>query len=53
MPPVCLLNFRILVEQLEKVNVGQMEDNAQTAFWINIYNSLVMHVKSCLFPSVS
>ncbi|XP_030467626.1 uncharacterized protein LOC115686461 isoform X2 [Syzygium oleosum] len=36
-------NYRILVEQLEKVNVGQMEDNAQTAFWINIYNSLVMH----------
>ncbi|KAI3408035.1 uncharacterized protein J3R85_020515 [Psidium guajava] len=36
-------NYRILVEQLEKVNVGQMEDNAQTAFWINVYNSLVMH----------
>ncbi|XP_030513315.1 uncharacterized protein LOC115727282 isoform X2 [Rhodamnia argentea] len=38
-----ITNYRILVEQLEKVNVGQMEDNAQTAFWINVYNSLVMH----------
>lgn len=34
----------MLVEQLEKVNVDQMEDNARTAFWINVYNSLVMHV---------
>ncbi|KAK4800446.1 hypothetical protein SAY86_020933 [Trapa natans] len=36
-------NYRMLVEQLEKVNVYQMEDNARTAFWINVYNSLVMH----------
>uniref|UniRef100_A0A5B6ZYY2 DUF547 domain-containing protein n=1 Tax=Davidia involucrata TaxID=16924 RepID=A0A5B6ZYY2_DAVIN len=36
-------NYRVLVEQLERVNVSQMETNAQTAFWINMYNSLVMH----------
>ncbi|KAM7525558.1 hypothetical protein LguiA_015460 [Lonicera macranthoides] len=36
-------NYRVLVEQLEKVNLNQMENNAQTAFWINMYNSLVMH----------
>ena len=36
-------NYRVLVEQLEKVNVSQMESNAQTAFWVNVYNSLVMH----------
>ncbi|KAK9275452.1 hypothetical protein L1049_022719 [Liquidambar formosana] len=36
-------NYRLLVEQLERVNVSQMESNAQTAFWVNVYNSLVMH----------
>ncbi|KAF3448317.1 hypothetical protein FNV43_RR09030 [Rhamnella rubrinervis] len=36
-------NYRALVEQLERVNVSQMESNAQTAFWINVYNALVMH----------
>ncbi|XP_040963299.1 uncharacterized protein [Gossypium hirsutum] len=36
-------NYRALVEQLEKVTVNQMEFNAQIAFWINVYNALVMH----------
>ncbi|PKI41555.1 hypothetical protein CRG98_038066 [Punica granatum] len=36
-------NYRMLVEQLERVNVSQMEDNARTAFWINVYNSLIMN----------
>ncbi|KAK9148387.1 hypothetical protein Scep_007144 [Stephania cephalantha] len=36
-------NYRALVEQLERVNMKQMGTNAQTAFWINVYNSLVMH----------
>ncbi|XP_058104428.1 uncharacterized protein LOC131248259 isoform X2 [Magnolia sinica] len=36
-------NYRILVEQLERVSAGQMEDDAKVAFWINVYNSLVMH----------
>ncbi|OWM88365.1 hypothetical protein CDL15_Pgr003777 [Punica granatum] len=39
-------NYRMLVEQLERVNVSQMEDNARTAFWINVYNSLIMNVKT-------
>ncbi|KAL6007801.1 hypothetical protein ACLOJK_033303 [Asimina triloba] len=34
---------RILVEHLERVNAAQMEDDAKLAFWINVYNSLVMH----------
>ncbi|XP_074268865.1 uncharacterized protein LOC141592168 [Silene latifolia] len=36
-------NYRALVEQLEKVDVSQMEAKAQIAFWINVYNSLIMH----------
>lgn len=36
-------NYRMLVEQLERVNVTQMELNAQIAFWINVYNALIMH----------
>ncbi|KAJ4956607.1 hypothetical protein NE237_013390 [Protea cynaroides] len=36
-------NYRLLVEQLERVNAKQMESSAQMAFWINVYNSLVMH----------
>ncbi|KAL0409361.1 UNVERIFIED_CONTAM: hypothetical protein Sradi_1870500 [Sesamum radiatum] len=36
-------NYRVLVEQLEKVNVRRMDTDAQIAFWINLYNSLVMH----------
>ncbi|XP_060207369.1 uncharacterized protein LOC132635129 [Lycium barbarum] len=36
-------NYRVLVEQLEKVNLSQMETDAKMAFWINLYNSLVMH----------
>ncbi|PIN13354.1 hypothetical protein CDL12_14020 [Handroanthus impetiginosus] len=36
-------DYRVLVEQLEKVNVRKMDSNAQMAFWINLYNSLVMH----------
>ncbi|KAG7532356.1 hypothetical protein ISN45_Aa08g000480 [Arabidopsis thaliana x Arabidopsis arenosa] len=36
-------NYRLLVEQLERVTINQMEDNAKLAFWINIYNALIMH----------
>ncbi|KAG9452276.1 hypothetical protein H6P81_005180 [Aristolochia fimbriata] len=36
-------SYRVLVEQLERVNANQMENNAKLAFWINVYNSLVMH----------
>lgn len=44
-----LFPYRVLVEQLEKVNLGSTEINAKTAFWINVYNSLIMHVslRSC------
>ncbi|KAF3795198.1 hypothetical protein EJ110_NYTH05025 [Nymphaea thermarum] len=36
-------SYRSLVEQLERVDVSQMEGTAKVAFWINVYNSLVMH----------
>ncbi|CAH8384203.1 unnamed protein product [Eruca vesicaria subsp. sativa] len=36
-------NYRLLVEQLERVSINQMEENAKLAFWINIYNALLMH----------
>ncbi|XP_024011059.1 uncharacterized protein LOC18016251 isoform X1 [Eutrema salsugineum] len=36
-------NYRLLVEQLERVTINQMEGNAKLAFWINIYNALFMH----------
>ncbi|OIT34639.1 PREDICTED: uncharacterized protein LOC109244413 isoform X1 [Nicotiana attenuata] len=36
-------NYRVLVEQLERTNISQMGTNAKMAFWINLYNSLVMH----------
>ncbi|XP_020519658.1 uncharacterized protein LOC18428848 isoform X1 [Amborella trichopoda] len=36
-------SFKILVQQLEKVDTSQMDSEKKTAFWINIYNSLVMH----------
>ncbi|XP_021757798.1 uncharacterized protein LOC110722806 [Chenopodium quinoa] len=38
-----ITSYRELVEQLKRVNVSQMEVEAQIAFWINIYNSLIMH----------
>ncbi|WCJ25902.1 hypothetical protein M5689_007755 [Euphorbia peplus] len=36
-------NYRVLVEQLERVSFNQMENNARIAFWINVYNALIMH----------
>lgn len=36
-------NYRLLVEQLERVSIDQMANDARVAFWINIHNSLVMH----------
>ncbi|KAI7749691.1 hypothetical protein M8C21_008911 [Ambrosia artemisiifolia] len=36
-------SYRLLVEQLEKLNLSNMDTNAQIAFWINMYNSMIMH----------
>ncbi|MQL71484.1 hypothetical protein Taro_003809, partial [Colocasia esculenta] len=36
--------FRFLVEQLAKVNPAKMNCNQKLAFWINLYNALIMHV---------
>lgn len=36
--------LRLLVEQLERVDLSVLETEAKLAFWINIYNALIMHV---------
>ncbi|KAJ6837604.1 uncharacterized protein M6B38_119735 [Iris pallida] len=38
-----LKNFRFLVEQLAQVNPAQMSSSEKLAFWINLYNALIMH----------
>jgi hypothetical protein len=48
----CLTNFvmlfelRLLVEQLERVDLSMSGTSIKLAFWINVYNSLVMHVSA-------
>lgn len=36
--------FRSLVNKLEGVNPRKLNHEEKLAFWINIHNSLVMHV---------
>ncbi|OAY73204.1 uncharacterized protein LOC109713807 isoform X2 [Ananas comosus] len=36
-------SYRLLVEQLERVDLSVLETEAKLAFWINIYNALIMH----------
>ncbi|KAF0904563.1 hypothetical protein E2562_035457 [Oryza meyeriana var. granulata] len=38
-----LKNFRTLVEQLSKVDPTCMNCDERLAFWINLYNTLIMH----------
>nr|XP_024400877.1 uncharacterized protein LOC112294543 isoform X2 [Physcomitrium patens] len=38
-----LRNFRTMVEQLEQLDPGQMSHDQKLAFWINVYNALMMH----------
>lgn len=38
------LEDRILVEQLAKVNPILLSSDEKLAFWINLYNALIMHV---------
>lgn len=37
---------RFLMEQLSKVNPNHMNSDEQLAFWINLYNALIMHVST-------
>jgi len=37
---------RFLVEQLSKVNPSSMDRDQRLAFWINLYNALIMHVSN-------
>lgn len=38
-----LKRFRCLVEQLIKVNPARLNNKERLAFWINLYNTLIMH----------
>ncbi|MCO5568200.1 hypothetical protein L7F22_021896 [Adiantum nelumboides] len=38
-----LQNFRYLVQELEKLNPGNLKHEEKLAFWLNIYNALMMH----------
>lgn len=40
----CSMFRRFLVEQLSKVNPSCMDRDQRLAFWINLYNALIMHV---------
>jgi hypothetical protein len=41
-----LFELRLLVEQLERVDLSMSGTSIKLAFWINVYNSLVMHVSA-------
>ncbi|TVU31713.1 hypothetical protein EJB05_23411 [Eragrostis curvula] len=45
MPDVsyAITHYRLLVEQLERVDLSISDDSIKLAFWINVYNSLIMH----------
>ena len=43
-----LAEFRVLVKQLANVNPSEMSHEQKLAFWINLYNSLLMHVSVLL-----
>ncbi|KAH7351894.1 hypothetical protein KP509_19G019200 [Ceratopteris richardii] len=38
-----LQNFRYLVRGLERLNPGKLKHEEKLAFWLNIYNALMMH----------
>lgn len=44
---------RLLVEQLERVDVSVLESSVKLAFWINIYNSLIMHVNLIFYKLIN
>lgn len=37
-----------MVEQLELVDPGLMKHDEKMAFWTNVYNALMMHVRGFL-----
>ncbi|KAG2614074.1 hypothetical protein PVAP13_4KG376902 [Panicum virgatum] len=38
-----LRKFRLFIEQLAEINPVHLNDDARLAFWINLYNALLMH----------
>ena len=54
MPDVscAITHYRLLVEQLERVDLSMSGTSIKLAFWINVYNSLVMHVSARICTAV-
>ena len=46
---ICLNACRSLISRLEEVDPSKLKHEEKLAFWINVHNSLVMHVKISLF----
>jgi hypothetical protein len=44
-PDLDLLYCRLMIEKLERVDPSLLDDDEKLAFWINIYNALLMHVR--------
>ncbi|KAL5786486.1 hypothetical protein ACOSQ2_008878 [Xanthoceras sorbifolium] len=40
---MALKRFRLLLEHLARVDLSRMSCNEKLAFWINLYNALIMH----------
>ncbi|TXG61754.1 hypothetical protein EZV62_013117 [Acer yangbiense] len=40
---LALKRFRLLLEHLARVDLSRMSCNEKLAFWINLYNALIMH----------
>ena len=48
---IWFLHDRHLVERLARVNPTELSHNEKLAFWINIYNALIMHVITNVFSN--
>lgn len=35
---------RLILHQLDKVDPSKLKDDEKLAFWINVYNAIIMHV---------
>ncbi|XP_074567909.1 uncharacterized protein LOC141824504 isoform X2 [Curcuma longa] len=38
-----LCNFKLILHQLDKVDPSKLKNDEKLAFWINVYNAIIMH----------
>ncbi|XP_042439958.1 uncharacterized protein LOC122025249 isoform X2 [Zingiber officinale] len=38
-----LCNFKLILHQLDKVDPSKLKNDQKLAFWINVYNAIIMH----------